>query len=270
VADPIELYQLLGSALRDVAQARFVSDLFSRQISFQYEKDALLRRFPVPRVDIDEAELNLYFAVQSVEIDPNRGTTRNAAIGGLFHSYGIRIARDALDLLRKAAGSTLASDKAQFEKRILSDDHIEMLGGRVTQYLNENVDTLFDMGEFKRKKVDEYLSDKFLPSVFNEQQLSSFAQEDTREGWERAIRQARDAALVLWSTAVGDLAADIAKLRDKYPDYKILVAIDPEALRASGAAVSSIKIKGSVKNYKWSKVDIDRADMRNIRTLNVE
>src|SRR6266436_5440059 len=81
---PPELYQLVGAALRDVAQARHMADLFSRQISYCYEKDPVLRRFPVPRVEVDEVEMTFQFLITKVAIDPDRHTSRNSAIGSLF------------------------------------------------------------------------------------------------------------------------------------------------------------------------------------------
>jgi hypothetical protein len=271
VPNPVELYQLIGSALRDVTQARFSSDLYSRQISFQYERDSLLRRFPVPRVDIDEAEINLYFAVKAVEIDPSRRTSRNAAIGALFHSYGIRIARDAMDALRKAGPKVLSGgDLAQFEKRLLSEDNLEMMGGRITQYLNENVEKVLVEGSLNADKVKAYLADEVRKPIFEQPELITLAPEDARVRWRAALVQAGADVLPTWNRQIDDLAAAVAATQDKYPDFKVVVDVDPEAVRNAGPVVSSIKIKGSIKNYKWAKVDIDKSDMRNIRTLNAE
>lgn len=58
-----KLSETLGSLLRDVAYSRIKSDLFSKEASLEYARDPLLRAFPVPRVDIRSAEIELVFAV---------------------------------------------------------------------------------------------------------------------------------------------------------------------------------------------------------------
>ncbi|GAB4574498.1 MAG: hypothetical protein Kow0077_21370 [Anaerolineae bacterium] len=65
-----ELTQVLGAILKDVAQSRVISDLFSRDASLQYAQDPILVNFPVPRVEIKEASIQLKFAVNAVEEAP--------------------------------------------------------------------------------------------------------------------------------------------------------------------------------------------------------
>lgn len=65
-----ELNDVLGAILRDVAQARVMSDLFSRNVSVDYQQDDVLGGFPVPRVEVTQASLDLKFAVSAVEHKP--------------------------------------------------------------------------------------------------------------------------------------------------------------------------------------------------------
>jgi len=68
-----ELNDVLGAILRDVAQARVTSDLFSRSVSLDYREDEILSGFPVPRVEVMQATIDLKFAVNDVErreVDP--------------------------------------------------------------------------------------------------------------------------------------------------------------------------------------------------------
>jgi hypothetical protein len=61
-----ELKDVLGAVLRDVAHSRVISDMFSRDVSLEYEKDPILGAFPVPRLQIKEASIQLRFAVNTV------------------------------------------------------------------------------------------------------------------------------------------------------------------------------------------------------------
>lgn len=65
-----DLGEVLGGLLRSLATARFVSDSASRQLSLLYEKDELLRLFPVPRMDYREVQADIGFAVRQVEAAP--------------------------------------------------------------------------------------------------------------------------------------------------------------------------------------------------------
>ena len=70
-----ELNDVLGAMLRDIAQARVAADLFSRNVSLDYQKDEVLSGFPVPRVEVTQASIDLRFAVNQVEqrpVDPRR------------------------------------------------------------------------------------------------------------------------------------------------------------------------------------------------------
>ena len=268
-----ELYQLVGTALRDVAQARFMSDTFSKQISFLYERDGVLRYFPVPRVDINEAEITLYFAIREVAVDPARHTLRNSAIGSLFDQYSVRIVRETMQAVRKLSQSASAAPTADdttratiaaFEKRFLSDDNRELQSGRLLQYFNESVDRIVrEDGTLDVAAVLEDLKADANKTVFAQPDVKTLKDRFSDSEWTRFVEQAEDRCEKL----VEELAREIAKLGDKYPDYRITVDPNPAA---QAAPISSIKIKSSVRNYKWSKVDVDAADMRNVRTLSPE
>jgi hypothetical protein len=62
-----ELSDILGTILRDLAWARAVADNFSRNISLEYAQDPILSAFPVPRVEIRQAAIELAFAVNTVQ-----------------------------------------------------------------------------------------------------------------------------------------------------------------------------------------------------------
>jgi len=279
VADPTnegapELYQLIGAALRDVAQARFMSDTFSKQISFAYERDGVLRQFPVPRVDIDEAEITLHFVIKEVAIDPARHSSRNSAVGSLFDQYSVRIVRETMQAVRGMTRKALAEITDQgarasiiaFERRFLSDDNRELLSGRLLQYFNESVDQILDdAGAMKVDLVMKDINDYVDKSVFAQPEVRAL-QGHFEKDWETFVSAAGSRCEKL----VNELAAEIAKLRSKYPDYRISVDPNPVIQVAPGTPISSIKIKSTVRNYKWSKVDVDDADMRNVRTLTPE
>jgi hypothetical protein len=84
------LNDVLGAILRDVAQARVTSDLFSRSVSFEYRDDEVLRGFPVPRVEVVQASLELKFAVNDVE---RKEVNREAFLRARATAYAAELGR---------------------------------------------------------------------------------------------------------------------------------------------------------------------------------
>jgi hypothetical protein len=265
-----QLYQVLGAALRDVAQARFMSDLYSRQISYKYEQDPLLRRFPVPRVDLDEVEISLQFAISQVAVDPARHTSRNSAGASLFAQYSIAIVRDVLTLLRSWLPKTKSpppADSPDFDSRLCSDETLQRLNGRLLQYFDESTDDILnESGALKEDAVVDALTTSPATAVLLQPEVSPVKDRFTDNDW----------GVILTATHTGfeervkQLAKEIAGLRNKYPDFKLVVEVDAATLQNVPRPLSTIRIKSSVKNYTWAKVDVDSSDLRHIRTLTPE
>ena len=95
-----ELYEVVGSILRDIAQARCLSDLYSRDVSRYYAEDRVLRYFPVPRTEITEASFTVSFLIREVVVDPTRMNIRNARLSQVFERYASEIVRAALTKAR--------------------------------------------------------------------------------------------------------------------------------------------------------------------------
>jgi len=272
--DSIELYQLVGSALRDVAQARFMSDMYTRQISFGYERDAVLRRFPVPRVEIEEAQIVLHFAVKHVRADPARATSRHAAMGSLFDQYSVRIVRESISLVRAAVRDLPAQALNEpqraaitnFEKKVQLEDSRDALSGRLLQYFNENADRMLkNDGALDVATVEADLG-RLSISILKQPETLGLKQAGAALDWNALARAESD----LVSKRLGELSVALQAVKGRYPDYSIDLELDPEKIRASALPMSSITIKSSVKGYSWSKVDVDETDMRNVRTLTAE
>src|SRR5262249_13226700 len=144
----------------------------------------------------------------------------------------------------------------------------ERLRGRLLRYFNAHADELIDAktGELAVGMVNDRV-DLFKKSLAQDPDLLA-AQRDISiggEGWPRVLEDAKSKV----SKEVEDLAVDIKAVKGKYPDYKIEVEVSPDALR-NHPAVSQVRVKSSVKNYRWSKVDVDPTDLRNVRTLSAE
>ena len=85
---------LLGSVLKELAQARYMADNYSCTLSELYEDNASLRMFPVPRAEIEEAEFTLRFAVADLVRAEGRFKDR---VREILNRHGRSIARGVLD-----------------------------------------------------------------------------------------------------------------------------------------------------------------------------
>jgi hypothetical protein len=269
-----QLNQVIGAVLRDIAQARFTSDLYSRQISFVYEQDSLLRRFPVPRAEIQQVEFDLKFAIKEVKVDAERHESYRAAVGRLFDVYSMTMMRAAVDHVRTKLREEMGDKPSQpqkdaaalFEKRFLSDDSRDRFQGRLLVFLNENAAGLLSTGKFDTGKVQEVIQNE-LDHVKQSPDLQIIKDAFPDAAWDKVIDDAKGPM----TEELNKLAADVDKIKGKYPDYSIEVEIGPDALaKVPESIISSIRVTSIMKNYKWSKVDVDTKDLRNIRTLNPE
>lgn len=60
---------VVGSIMRDITEARVLADNASSAICRQYEKDDILKHFPIPRVEIKDIEIDLKFAINQISKD---------------------------------------------------------------------------------------------------------------------------------------------------------------------------------------------------------
>lgn len=65
-----QLNSIIASILSDVNEAKSIADEASREIAKSYASDQILRYFPVPRIGIQNLEVEIKYAVQDVEERP--------------------------------------------------------------------------------------------------------------------------------------------------------------------------------------------------------
>lgn len=106
-----DLQQVVGAILRDLAKARFGSDLYSRSIARYYENDYLLRKFPVPRSDIEEVEIDLKFSISEIQSSAVNTEGREANVAVLLERAVEELVATFLDLARDMTGSDEDLDK---------------------------------------------------------------------------------------------------------------------------------------------------------------
>lgn len=255
-----ELTQVLGAILKDVAQSRVISDSFSRDISVEYANDPILVSFPVPRVEIRQASIQLQFAVNAVQqkkLDTDSITREQ--VGRLTTRLGDTLyanivaqhpSRDQIEALLKERGDDLrARLTAQAEQ--VAEGSPEA----VAAVLRGDPDALV-------RKLESALEaalrdDEKLWAILRRGALVR----DLREHVSAAVGPivsdfARDTVAAAKAAGRQALTVDVAVTREELVDI-------PETV------LSHVSIVTEIRNYEWTEIGTT-ADGKPIRRLQPE
>ncbi len=61
-----KLNEVVGGILQDITSAKVIADRHSATIYKEYEKDSILKFFPIPKLEINSIDLELKFIVNKV------------------------------------------------------------------------------------------------------------------------------------------------------------------------------------------------------------
>ncbi|MEE4265471.1 MAG: hypothetical protein V2I56_22480 [Desulfobacteraceae bacterium] len=281
-----ELHQVIGSILRDITQARITSDIYSRNLSKLYEQDPLLRRFPAPRSEIDEVEIDLKFAISSITYNPSQDENREAMAANIFIKYADHITQtffdgliDCLETLQKdkklGAIDTKTSRKIYgFEHRIyLKQDVLlyflrhkgnllQMIkdGGAQKHIKNDILRKRFKKiyrAQLTEKELESTVTFLFQDSMLTEEELNVLAQCVFKEHVDEALKN-----------ALQEMKKPLQHVWEKEGDQKLSVEVTAEKLMETPeSAISTIKIKSRVQNYMWTKIEHEGKHWRELNPM---
>jgi hypothetical protein len=289
-----ELHHIIGSILRDISQARASSDIYSRNLSKYYEQDPMLRRFPTPRTDIDEIEIDLKFAISGIEINPSQEEDREAMAATIFVKYSEYITQAFFDAILNSLDRLVKDNRIDKEKidpqtlkKIRGFEHRIYVRQDFLLYFQLHKDKLLakisdgsahkdikeeilhrvfekiDNGELSEQQLRLAKSLLFQDSMLSRTDLELLEKHVFKDTLDRKLkeilREMEEPLRYVWERK-GD-----EKLEG---DKKISVEVTADKLRETPeSAISLIKIKARVKNYIWTKVEHEG---RQWRSLNPE
>lgn len=274
-----ELSALLGSVLKELAQARYMADNYSCTLSELYENNPALRMFPVPRAEIEEAEFTLRFAVTDlIRAEGKLKHKVRETLGG----HAVTIASAVLDNLANLDG-VKAYPGWRDAVLAVGDEEQEDLRGAIVAGLLEGM---------MPRMSEAFVKGKGLAKIAGGIDRGSLSRSVNRRirRWIAGLPFVREAlaATIAESGEPGPATADhfhpfvqaIDKALDSHLDevaddlgnleLEDLYALDIDAtsdgLRDLPAdAVTSLTIKLAVRNYIWSSAEgEDGADHRTL------
>ena len=269
-----DLQQVVGAILRDLAKARFSADLYSRSIARYYENDYLLRRFPVPRADVEEVELDLKFSIASVPDSEVNHESQEANAAVLFERSVERLVATFLDIARGRNESDKTFNETWWKyltKGFNSSSlRIEMRQKVLRYFIESYTHLIDDDGNFNAEQALHEL----------ERPIRWAMESGAREEYatpgsdaEREMKLAlRDLVQPLMAEkeikrAMAAMGPAIKTIWQGNSDARLEIMIEGGQLAQLGAAaLSSVKIKAVVRNMVWTEVKVGDRLTRNALT----
>ena len=264
-----DLQQVVGAILRDLAKARFGTDLYSRSIARYYENDYLLRKFPVPRADVEEVEIDLKFSVAEIQGSDVNTEGREANVAVLLERTVEKLVATFLDLSRAQVDGDadgLGADlKATMTKGFGSAALRIELRQKGLRYFIESYTHLIDPdGGFD---ADLALKELRRPFRWGLEEYRSEDADPDRMG--KALDQIIDDVFQRkeFVDTVRSLADPIKSIWQSNYDARLDVEVQGDRLaQFSEKAISSVKIKAVVRNLVWTEVKVDERKYRHTLT----
>ncbi len=251
------LSDTLGALLKDIAASRVKADLFSRDASLEYFKDPVLRLFPVPRVEIRSADLELTFAVSAArenEVDETQiaRVVVEQSAAALRHSLMLVPAKPS----RKAEQLESLAAVLQDKRRDVEDE----IESKLNTILQTNAATLVKqltttpasavktIGTSAQRILRTAVKEKRATIAFTSQ-LQNEVNERV-QSWAEAAGQAIREALARAKAEA--FAVDLAVTKD-------------ELLNVNEKAIARVKVTVEIQNYEW--VESEDEDGRSVSKL---
>lgn len=243
----LELRQILGGIMGALAEGRSLSDLVSRNLSTQYERDELLRLFPVPRMEMADAEIEFKFALT----EPIRlgSTVEQAKVDAVVQ----KTAEQGAKIIMENASQLAPGYTGTFDlPRIGNIVHARVVGA--TLYKSREackvppqpgvVLETFSLYECAQGIVADLYTVNLIPrsttgtepTIVTVQRLLT----EVKETHEKEIMLLRE--LLASSIEASSFPLDVLMR------HRELASLPPEIL-------SSIKMRVNVQNYQWMEVE---------------
>ncbi|MDH5366704.1 MAG: hypothetical protein OEW67_06940 [Cyclobacteriaceae bacterium] len=254
-----QMHHIIGSILRDIAQARVTSDLFSREVSKSYEQDSLLRLFPIPRSEIREMEIDLRFAVAEVGVDPERNDDRDAQLDRIIEQYSELISENIFENLGDSPKARKNEQWQQLLQSWNSENVKSELKTKILEYLDNNTKNLIDEKlDLNVTKARDGIKIVVSTVIYRQDKVKELDTDNLLSSVKSSVSAGLTEVLNSMDTALEFIQAA--------EEYKVEIDVTANSLQSlPEEAISSVKIKTVIRNYTWSQVE--EKDGKPIRRL---
>lgn len=254
------LQQILSAMLRDVAKSRFSSDLYSRTIARYYENDYLLRKFPIPRTDIDEVEIGLKFGIDELEANDLNGEGKEANLAFVLERTTEQLVSTFLDLaLAFCEDEQNRETTTHIEQAMTLGFHSASLRIELRQYLLryliESYPHLIDhQGRFDSEAAHRNIRRPLMLALY---QFTPPDKALSVDAFNKTLTPLLDSVLNndAFNHKLAALAEPVQTIWDGNNDIHLEILVNHDHLQhLPEEALSSVRIKASVRNHVWTEV----------------
>lgn len=243
-----QLNQFLGTVLSELTQARVTSDIFSRDTSNFYQQDPVLRSYSVPRVNIDEFEMEMQFAIAGLVREQNN-TDQSIKLERLFSTSAQKFA----DKLSQATiaffsgESTTEQDVPAIRLMLMRLRHAgerSKIGLVLSQRLNQS--EFFDSEHY-------FLPDPAVPVCVDSFLQQATSQLELPANLKDEMTALRNNLLEEAEALAAELENAVRFMLENAENHNLDVEVCADRLRERPQnTLCTLKLKGCFKNYVWT------------------
>lgn len=150
-----EFHHIIGALLKDITQARALSDRYSQEVSRYYQGDEQLNLFPIPRTEVDNVQLHLKFVIKQAEQYKYLSNQHINIVKSVFTNYAIHIANHWLSFLNETMIDVMQNFFADIpaDQRSVTLPEVERV---CRHFLHNNLYIIIEYVVYKRPLFNRY------------------------------------------------------------------------------------------------------------------
>ena len=241
-----ELTEVLGTLLKGVTHSRVISDVFSREVSVEYQQDEILSNFPVPRVDIKETSIDLKFAVNQVK---RKEVDQNAIINEQISVSTREIGRNSFEqiiLAHPQKNKLLELDK---EKKLNLASQLPVL---CEQIMRKNTNDVADAINGKTQSLAKKIIAALSREIFKNADFKKLLLKGSRVG------DINKRLTVIVNTELEAFVANVntaVRNADRQATTIDIAVTKAELTEMPEEVMSKINVVAEIRNYEWTDIE---------------
>ncbi|WP_317933233.1 hypothetical protein [Halioxenophilus sp. WMMB6] len=266
-----DLQQILSALIRDISKARFSSDLYSRSIARYYENDYLLRRFPIPRTEIEEIEIDLKFAISDISDNSVNGEGKEANLAFVLERTTERLVSVFLEIAEEFSFKTENAELMQQIHAVLAkgfrsaEVRIEMRQNVLRMFIESYSRLITIDGEFDIEAAQSKVMRPMLFALYNHRKPEAELATNTFFELMKPICDYVQTQKQ-FTDIIKSLEAPIETIWDSSNDVRLGVSVGEHLHSLKDSAICSVKVRATVRNHLWSEVKRGERDIQRVLT----
>lgn len=251
---------IIAAILRDIAIAQDRSNKFSAKLSKEYEKDTLLKYFPVPNALLSEFELDLKFGIEGVDIKEGGTGDPRRFSRAVFSEFAGDLAKYSIHETAKKLKSLedIAEDPSKWrtiKDNLRKKDFVDYLTDRLTDALQDAKGSIMD----SRSGLDASAALEVIKGCLGEHLFGNPALSGVFTRGKKVRNELLAQILKSAKPLLERLHVELQTLLRLPGIPKVDVIVEQDKLEGITVEfMHSIRIKAKLRNYKWVIVEEGR------------